>query len=283
MIRARVRSRPLNWPVLVAVVLAGTLALQLYALVAPQMPATLFGARVGVLPAAEWKSPLWLLQESLRGLSRGVPGGWVGIAIAALVGGAGLVSYARRDAAVLGLMVLPAAILGAVMVATHHNLWPRFFFFAGGFAVLIGVRGVFSLATAVSRRRGPVLATTALAIVILGSAALVGRAWGPKQDFSGARIFVDAQRQTGDAVVIAGLTRLPYERYLETGWLPVNNARELQGIEASHPRTWFVYTLPEHLRVFAPEVLQRVEQSYRLARAFPGTLGGGTVYVMVNR
>jgi hypothetical protein len=281
-IRARRHNGRFTWPVVAALVLAGTLSLQLYALVVPQLPATLFGGR-SPLADTEWKSPLWLFAESLRGLSRGVPGGWLGIAAAGVVGGAGMVSLARRCSGVLALLVLPPILLAAALVGTHHNLWPRFFFFAAGFAVLIGVRGVFAIAGLAGRQAGPRLATAALIVVILASAGIVGRAWGPKQDYAGARAFVDAQRRAGDAVVIAGMARLPYERYFQTGWLPVTNVRELQAIESTHARTWLLYTVPAHLRASAPDVLQHVEQSYRVARAFEGTLGGGTVYVMVNR
>ena len=44
-------------------------------------------------------------------------------------------------------------------------------------------------------------------------------------------------------------------------------------------RTWFVYTLSDHMQAVYPELLAYVQQNFEPVGLFPGTLGDGTVYV----
>ena len=178
-------------------------------------------------------------------------------------------------------MVTPPAVVAAIMLALRHNLWPRFFFFAAAFAVLIVVRGVYAMAETMLPRRGRALATAAVLAIVVGSALTIPRAWGPKQDFRGALAYVEQSRSPEDAVVVLGLSDLALLEYLRTNWDTPRTSAELLGIEGRHTRTWAVYTFPAHLAAFYPDIDERL-RSYRVAAEFPGTLGGGTVYVMVN-
>jgi hypothetical protein len=280
LLRSRGRVHTFDPRPAVALLLACTLSLQLYAIVLPQLFDTLFGPKP-VAVETVWQNPLWLIAETARGLSRGVPGGWLGIAAGALVAGSGALSYARRSPIVLALMVTPPIVVAAIMLALRHNLWPRFFFFAAAFAVLIVVRGVYALAEKMLPQRGRALATAAVLAIVAGSALTVPRAWGPKQDFRGALAYVEQSRKPEDAVVVLGLSDLALLEYLRTNWDTPRTSAELRGIEGRHSRTWAVYTFPAHLAAFYPDIDERL-RSYRTAAEFPGTLGGGTVYVMVN-
>lgn len=267
---------------LAGLVLATTFTLQLYAPVLPQVFGTVLHPPRGAAATA-WQSPLWFATEALRGLSRGLPGGWVTLGAALVVVVAGLVSYWKRNAALTLLMVLPALVSGAALLALQHNLWPRFFFFSAGFAVLIALRGGFALAGLVLPPRLSFLATAGAVLLIVGSALTVPRAWHPKQDFVAASAFVERSGGPGDAVVTVDLTRYPYAEFYHKDYIPVGSLEALEAVEASHRRTWVLYTFPIRLAVVQPEIWSRLQADYRMAASFPGTVGGGAIVVMVRR
>jgi hypothetical protein len=271
---------PASRAALAALVLAGTFSLQLYAFVLPQLGQTLFAIRpeLGDTP---WRNPLWLVAETLRGVARGVPGGWIGLFAGIIVSLAGMASLARRSAGATALMLLPGALIAGALIALSHNLWPRFFFFAAGFAVLITVRGVYALAERVAPRRGSAAATVLLIMVAGASAGTVPRAWGPKQDYAGALAWVEAERGPADRIASAGLAS-----YALTSWLqaadvvPVEHVSRLERMEAEGGRTFLIYAFPEHLSAASPSVWRHMREQYHRVAEFPGTLGGGTIFVM---
>lgn len=266
---------------LLGLVLAGSLSLLLYAPVLPQFAATL------TEPSAfhaetEWQNPTWMALEAMRGLAGGLPGGWVALGLGAGVLAAGLVSYARQGLAILGAMVLPGLVTLAAIILLRHNLWPRFFFFSATFAVLIVIRGGFSLSRMVTRAHGGRLALAGTVVVILASALTVPRAWGPKQDFVAAMRYVDAQRGPDDAVATVDLTTYPLTRYYARDWVPVEQATALRQLAGAHPRTWVLYTFPVRLAAAYPDVWQELADYQQMA-TFPGTVGGGAIVVLASR
>ena len=262
--------------------LAVTLSLQLYALVLPQLGQTLVHPGAGAAETA-WQNPVWLVTETLRGLSRGLPGGWVVLTGGGLVVLAGLFSYWRESAALTAMMLLPAALTAAAIMALHHNLWPRFFLFSAGFGVLIVVRGLFVPARALWPSRGELLATTATGLVVFASALTVPRAWQPKQDYEGAASFLDRAEVQNDAVVTVDLTEYPYEKYLVRPWRSVDSLQELEEIEQAHSRTWVLYTFPIRLAAVHPDIWARLASRYDTAAVYPGTVGGGAIVIMVTQ
>ncbi len=179
-------------------------------------------------------------------------------------------------------MLVPGVLTAVTMLALEHNLWPRFFFFAAGFALLIVTRGVHAIAEAVWPRRAAFLASAALLVAAFGSAATVPRAWAPKQEYERALHFVEAARLPEDVVVVAGLTTLPYTAYLETGWRAVESEEELLRAEAEPGRTWVVYTFPTHLAAKHPDVWRRIGMQYQPVAEFPATVGGGSLHVVLR-
>ncbi len=277
--------RPARGPLLAGLILAGTITLQLYALVLPQMSSVLLEPSLSGI-SIEWKNPLWLVTETLAGLGRGLPGGTFGLVVAgvagSLVGLAGLASFGRRAPAATAIMILPGLLTALVILGLGHNLWPRFFFFSAGFAVLIGLRGLFAVARAVAPHRA---LAVGVAVALLGTAAsatTVPAAWGMKQDYDGAEAFVDEQIADGDAVVMLDMSILPYEEYRGREWAIVEDAAELARVEETHARTWLVYTFPARLQALQPDVWDRMRADYREAARFPGTVRGGDIVVMVR-
>ena len=92
------------------------------------------------LTFATWENPLWALLEFVRVLELGFAGSIV-ILGGAVVFSVGAWSWMRTRPVLLWLFFLPVVLCGAVSMAIGHNLWPRLFFFAVGFGILIVVRG----------------------------------------------------------------------------------------------------------------------------------------------
>jgi 4-amino-4-deoxy-L-arabinose transferase-like glycosyltransferase len=267
---------------------SGLLTLLLYALVLPQM----FGGTLAEGGAVDtWKNPLWALLETVRGLRMALPGGAIGmLALGVAVGGLlvfglGCLRLWRECRVLLWLFLVPVAVTAIVALARGHHLWPRLFFFAMGFGVLIAIRGTLAAVEVAARfvpaleRRATAVGTGLVLLLIAMSALTIPRAWAPKQDYRGALEFVERERAPGDAVVTVGLASVPYEQYFGVDWRPVESPAELERIRADAGATWLVYTLGFQLEAVHPEMMRAVEQDFVVVERFWGTLGGGEIIV----
>ena len=268
--------------------LAGTLSLQVYALSLPEFFRT---ALHETSMDAEWTNPLWAATESLRSLEIG----WSSMAVllfGSLLTASGWWSLFRNSKAFAIAMVLPGLLGGILIVAMRHNLWPRFFFFLMAFALLVAVHGAFAASRFVlGRRRTPgserassTVGTALVALMIAASAATVPRCYAlPKQDFVGARDFVERQVRSGGTIVAVGLAARVYGGYFAPHWTAVQEYEPLQQARRKHKNTWLVYTLPIEIRAFQPRVWETIERDFKVVKVFPGTLGEGEVFVCRER
>lgn len=278
-----------RWRPLIAWILCVTVTMQLYALALPEF------LRVGLhevsLPS-EWTNPLWVLTESLRSFQLGWPG-LTALVVASLIGGAVWIGLFQRNWRAALLLTLPGVLAGGTMLALRHNFWPRFFFFCLGYILLIAVYGAIAAPSWLGARWKdyPALARWGrgtgwllAGLLIVASGLTVPRNYRlPKQDFSGARQFVEQQRRIGEGVVAVGLAGVAYRRYYAPHWTEIQSARELESFRQSHATVWLVYTIPIEVKAYRPDVWQAVERDYEVVRVFPGTLGGGEVFVCRNR
>lgn len=275
----RLGRGPARWAPLAALVLGGTIAVMCYAPVLPQLLEAVGGSGTSA-PGVAWQSPGWFLAEAVTGLIRGVPAGIVLVPVAGLVVLAGMVEAARRDRAMLLLMLLPMAIMAVLLLATGHNLWPRFFFFGAAFVVQWAIHGGFVVLERVVPRHATMLGSGGLAVVTAASLLLLPRAWAPKQDYRAAASWVAAQAGPGDAIVATEMLDLPMNRWLGLDWPVVATLEQLRAIEDRATTTWVVYTFPIRLEATAPTLWNHLAATYRQAEVIPGSVGGGAVVIV---
>jgi hypothetical protein len=309
--RATVDCQPLPPPratgaAFVALAAGGVLALLLYA----PMLGDLIGAftaratqsTASVARVVPWTKPGWAFSQLLQSFGLGVPAliglGVVGVLF--LIGLGSLWNNGRR--AFVAMHLLPLPIAAAVLLGLKRHLYPRYFFFEIGFAAIVLARGALisggwlSCSLPGCKERRTRLWGMAVALLMAGVSCLSLSPLyeHPKQDFTGARDFVESQARAGDAKVAVGPARLALTEYYAPTWTGLGAepgerepgaaaAAKLAALSASAPRTWVVYTLPDQLRAALPAVAAQVERDFELVRELPGSLAGGTVFVRVSR
>jgi len=280
------RKEPVQWIYPAAgFALAGILILFLHIPVIGQMQSVIGGSEVSVV--TEWKNPLWTLSQFLQGLRVGFSTGLAGF-IFLIVALFGLVSYWKTRPEFVGLLFLPPVFGAVVTVGIGHHLWPRFFFFTFGFAVLVVIRGVFAAANWISRKinspklRGDFLGSVLSVSLIVLSAFSMISAYGPKQDFGEALEFLERVSASNDQIVVVSLTSLPFRDYYQKDWTEIKSAGELEEITTQPGRTWLVYTFPEVLGSIYPDIMSMIRQDFSLVNEFPGTVQSGTIYVVLH-
>jgi mannosyltransferase len=278
----------LGWKPIVAALLIVSLTLQLHALALPDFLGS--ALHMKSLPS-EWSSPWWVIIESLRSLRVGFFG-LVTVLLGTVLFGVGWWNILRRNSLAAIAMILPALLGGTMMLVLDHYLWPRFFFFSMGFALLIAVHGAVTIPKLVSKliawpvlERQSSLAGVALALLmILTSAFTVPRNYAyPKQNYSGARDYVESRRDPNDAVVAVGLAGAAYERYYAPTWSVAQTNAELNAARPAAANIWLVYTLPVEVKAYHPEIWQTIQSDFAVVKVFPGTLGGGDLVVCRQR
>jgi mannosyltransferase len=269
--------------------LSGALSLLLYGPVISRIFARTVGD-AGKSVRYEWSSPVWAFWEMLRGLRTGTGGGFLAVLVGGLVLAAGLISYWRSDRFVVGLVVLPGLATAAAVLATSHNLWPRFFFFEVGFAMLFVIRGATVWGRVGARilggteKLGLRLSTAMVTVMILASALpLRAEYLHPKQDYLGAMKFVEDQTRPDDQVLTLGTVTTAYQRYYGRSWPLVETRAQLDADLQAGDATWLIYAMPIAVRASQPDIWEDVQAKFQIVRVFPGTLSGGEIYVCRSR
>jgi mannosyltransferase len=177
--------------------------------------------------------------------------------------------------------------LGALVA--RGTMYPRFYFFLIGFAVLILVRGLVAFSQWMAAHwpgrpsargvEGAMTGMLAAAIFAASGFALIQNYRYPKQDFEGAIRFVESARQAGDNVVTAGATTFPLSQYYEKPWKGVETADQLRALCRQSSAVWVVYTFPRYLAAAAPQVDEIIRKDFTVVRVFHGTVGDGDVFV----
>jgi hypothetical protein len=127
---------------------------------------------------------------------------------------------------------------------------------------------------------GEGLGTAICILMIAASAWSLPAAYRyPKQDFLGAMSYVDGERRPEDAVVTLGLTAIPYRDYYGRDWPEADSAAALNALRAQGKRVWLLYTFPIHAQTEHADIWDIIRNEFTIVRVFPGTVGGGEIYV----
>ena len=136
-------------------------------------------------------------------------------------------------------------------------------------------------ATASTRTLAGIAATL---VVVFGSLFLLPRTYQlPKQDFVGARDFIESARSPNDAVASVGLAAIAYSMYYAPNWETVENLQQLEQLRSNAGRTWLVYSFPSRTVARYPEIVEYAVSDFELVDTFWGTLGEGQVLVFRSR
>ncbi len=284
---APIARRSLN--LLYGFVLGALISLALYAATIPDILSHTVGAGREQV-RYEWASPFWALAELGRGLRNTTAGGWLALTLGGLVLLVGVIGYWKQNRFLVGLMVLPGVLTAAGVLATSHNFWPRFFFFEIGFALLILARGAIVMAEFVARvlgARGKFRTGSGpafIALLLLASMVPLRAAYAyPKQDYLGAMQFVEQQRKGEEQIITAGVVSTACQHYYRQPWPYVETAAQLQQAIDEKRGVWLLYAMPASIRTSQPELWRAIDGNFTVVRRFPGTLGGGDIYVSRSR
>jgi mannosyltransferase len=285
--RSRKSSPRLDWgQAAIAFGGAGLLTVLLYA---PKLADVQKFFTTENVTGAEVATPMWAMLQMVQGLQLGFGTLW-SIAIGALICGAGVWSYFRRHAGAFWLFVLPVPVTVGLALAAGRPIFPRFVFFAIGFALLIAVRGAAAVGTWIAERVPKLMSPRqagrmAALAVTMGAVALSIRSlpYGyryPKQDFNEAAAFVEHQKQGGDLVVVVGVTSaVPLRDYLGKPWPRVDRQQELRDLVPQGGSLWLVYSFPIYVAVDQPELWATIQRDCREVARFEGTVAGGAISV----
>jgi len=272
------------WPFL----LGATLSLQLYALALPELVPFYLHPPTFAPPSAEWKQPLWLLNETFRNLGISPSLGWAGLALAGLPVLAAGVFALRRWRAAAWLFVLPSVLTAALLIGLGRNLWPRFFFNEMAFLLLIAIHAAWRLASLVGQRvpwpkAGQLASAGGLLVLALSATALPRNYRHPKQDFRGALDYARHAVRAGDSIAGVSLAGVIYRRYYAPDLPLIETLPQLAALRDAPGRLWIIYTLGGYLRASQPELWAALERDFEEVASFPGTLGDGWMVVLRER
>lgn len=266
----------------------GLLSFQAYALTLPGM----FGGSLlnsGLQgDSIAWTNPIWALMELVNGMQIGFTNSGIAL-IASLILGIGLIDFMRKKPEVIGLFLIPTLLGLFLMTSIGYTLFPRFFFFAMGFGVVVVMQGAAVTGQYIGQiirlpesRAGWMPALFCVGI-IAASLPSLRYVYFPKQNFAAAIDLIESEKRASDTVVTVGIANFPLNEYYKMNWENVKTLEELDDIVSQTSRTWLVYTMPVHARSAYPEILERIARDYDLVKRFYGTLNGGDVIVSLEK
>lgn len=272
----------------VAWLLSVTLTAQVYAFALPEF---LHRGLHEESNNSEWTNPLWVLTEIFSNLSIGFAGLTIVLIGIAFVG-FGWWRFFRKNPRAALVMALPPLMAGSLMLALGHNLFPRFFFFAMGFGLLIVIYGAAEFAKLLAgffnfERTADVrfyLQNGFIGLILIASITTLPKNYAlPKQDYSGAKKYVESVVAPDDEVVAVSIAGEMYGRYFAPEWKIAKNAAELEQTEKDGRRIWLIYTLSPEIRAFRADLWRAIQEKYQTDRVFYGTLNGGEIFVCRQR
>lgn len=232
-------------------------------------------------------TPSWAVGEAIRVLLTGLNASPGIIAVflfaGAVIGSSGFVSLYRANRNLALAFALPPLVVLVGALIGRGTMYPRFFFFAAGSALIVLVRGIFAISAFLNARSprlpSPGLAIAAASLVALLSTVSLGVNYRfPKQDFAGAMRYVLAEKGPGDVVGFAGVPGDPYRSIYGQDWPTIETTTQVDSLRRQG-RVWLIYTFPRYLRLGAPDVAEVVSRECHERAVFRGTVGGGDMII----
>ena len=259
----------------------------LYAPVIGQMGDTFGGVRAGpaevnrVESVAHWQNPFWMIREVVGSLG---PLLAPAAPVVLVVLGFAMVSLWKKAAVVPLSFLVHVPLTVVLLMALSFRVWPRYFFVDIGFLCLFLVHGAYVIGGLIGHRMRVDARKAGRTLAALGIAAtlvLLPRNYlHPKQDFTGARSYVEAEAGPDAVVVALGLTAMPFVDYYARDWIGAQTLADVDAALSRHPDAWIVYTFPNVLERRHADVFAAIEGRYEKARYFPGTLSDGGIVVL---
>ena len=100
----------------------------------------------------------------------------------------------------------------------------------------------------------------------------------PKQDYTGARAFVEAAKASNAPVVAVGVAGESYRYY----WPEIevtNRVSRVRELLANSEEVWLLWTLPRDMQSRRPKLFQFVQEVGERKAEFPSAIPGGSVVV----
>jgi len=256
--------------------LVALVILHVYSFVIPDILGYVFGEYRQ--PETGSRSSAELVELVFRGLRLG-PVALPVLALGAVVGLWGACSYFRRDRFFTALLVLPEILMLAVVVGLGAAVFPRFFNFALPVVMAFAARG-FQLVSEHFPKPARRWAYPAAFAALVAMSAIPMRTWWryPKQDYGGARLWVESVRGGGDAVLAVGIAGEGYRHY----WRDVevtNRVSVVRKATATRPQVWLLYSFPQDMDKRRPKLLRLIRSQFEEVRVFPGMVGDGEIRV----
>jgi hypothetical protein len=233
-------------------------------------------------PEVGWKLSAELVQVVLRGFALG-PAAAAVLALGAGIAIVGIIGYWRQDRLLTALMLLPEALMLMALIGLGLSVFPRFFLFALPVSFLLAARGGMTMLACLPGRAAQRLGYAAATGVLVSVSAFMLTTWWryPKQDYTGARRFVEAERAEGDAVVAVGIAGEAYRYY----WPEIhvtNRISDLEAIAEHHRRVWVLYAFPRDMELRRPRLFRRIRDTFHEEREFRGMVGDGEIHVVLR-
>lgn len=268
-----------SWSFLWTFLATGWAILHAYAFVIPDMIGFLTGeyrrAEVG------WKFSSELLAVILQGLRLGIVTTPV-LLVGGLIFALGVISFWRQDRFLTTLLLLPGLLIAAAVVLLNAGVFPRFFLPILPAAVALVARGTRLAADALPARPARWAPAAAFVCMAVVSLAMLRTWWlYPKQDYRGARQWVESQLRPGDAVLTMGIVGVGYQHYWPEA-TTVKRVTDLRRIIAEKPRVWMLYGFPRDMEKRRPRLMDLVQREFREVAIFRGMVGDGDVRVAIH-
>jgi hypothetical protein len=238
-----------------------------------------------VSAAAGPRFELGLILEIAEGLSAAFFG-YVGLAVATVIGMVGVVIWISRSAASFYILTLPIVIQLVVFFIMGVGIHPRYFaiaipvvYVAGGISVFYLSSVALERIVSAEKNRQLIQAVILSVLVVVSMYPLVRYYTIPKQDFKGAFGIVEKSAAEDDTRIGIATVGMIGRKFYGLNYIRVDRLDELQEREKDGKRVWVVMTLERLIEKKDPSLVEHIKTNYELLQRLPGTVGGGSMQV----